>query len=245
MVAGASHAADTSESAAESAEGQSIGERAALLAPKGFAAKEVVVSSSAVPPVSEGRTEVVAQPELSLKSQTIISALPPLPHAAAAPATHPSGGASSRSAVHAPVAAAQARAAREARSVHDARSASETSAGQSNSDDLGRELALLNDARVALGRDPQRALSLLVRHEREFATGLFVEERLALRVLALCRLGDQERAHREAEDFLRNHGASPLAARLRTSCALLPAESANGHDVPMKERHVRGHEEAK
>lgn len=66
---------------------------------------------------------------------------------------------------------------------------------------LRREMELLEEARLALGSDPRRALALVDDAQREVGRGTFGDERDAIRVLALFAL------HRETE-------ARPLAARL-------------------------------
>jgi hypothetical protein len=84
---------------------------------------------------------------------------------------------------------------------------------------LTDELALLERARIALGRgDPQDALRLLAEHERSFATGELVEERRALRILALCDAGKTVQGRAEARAFLAAHPAATLAGRTRSAC---------------------------
>jgi hypothetical protein len=85
---------------------------------------------------------------------------------------------------------------------------------------LGPETALLESARTALGRgDGSTALALLERHEREFPTGVLLEERLAAKVLALCSVGRRDEAARTASRLLRLSPTSPLRARILDSCA--------------------------
>lgn len=82
------------------------------------------------------------------------------------------------------------------------------------------ETRLLESARSALGRgDARGALSFLEQHEREFPSGVLVEERIAAKVFALCGLGRRADAARVAADLLRRAPASPLRARILDSCA--------------------------
>ena len=70
-------------------------------------------------------------------------------------------------------------------------------------------------ARRLLSRDPNAALLLLDRVGRLHPAGYFVEEREALRILALMSLGQTDRARRRAEAFLRVYPHSPFADRVR------------------------------
>jgi hypothetical protein len=64
------------------------------------------------------------------------------------------------------------------------------------------EAALIDQARAALARhDPHRALTTLARHERRFPTGVFEEEREALRVRALALDGQRDDARAAADRF--------------------------------------------
>jgi RNA polymerase sigma-70 factor (ECF subfamily) len=67
--------------------------------------------------------------------------------------------------------------------------------------------------------DAARALALFDQHARTYPNGLLSEERAAERVLALCDLGRHAEARLGAGEFLRQYPRSPLAARLRESCA--------------------------
>jgi hypothetical protein len=77
------------------------------------------------------------------------------------------------------------------------------------------EIELIGRARAALPRDPAAALALLDEHRREFPRGALVEERDAIRVLALAALGRIEQARHEAQMFLRAYPFSPHAERVR------------------------------
>jgi type IV secretory pathway VirB10-like protein len=84
---------------------------------------------------------------------------------------------------------------------------------------IADEMALLRSAHTALrSGDAQGALAALETHARQFPRGALLEERLATRVKALCRLGRIEEARTEAEIFLSAHPRSPYAAQVRTPC---------------------------
>jgi hypothetical protein len=66
---------------------------------------------------------------------------------------------------------------------------------------------------------PENALELLESQERAFPNGLLQAERAAARVLALCAGHRVIAARAAAAEFLRNHPESPIANRVRQSCA--------------------------
>jgi hypothetical protein len=81
------------------------------------------------------------------------------------------------------------------------------------------ELSLIQRATHALSNDrPARALAKLREHARRFPAGVLTQERLALRVLTLCKLGRLEQGRAERAAFLAQHGGSPLAERVRGAC---------------------------
>lgn len=94
-----------------------------------------------------------------------------------------------------------------------------TSTGASVEPDLAAEVALMRQARAALDRgDPEAALRVLAEHAQGFAAGQMKEDRLRLRIEALCALGQRERARAEADAFLRDHPGSTHTARVRGLC---------------------------
>lgn len=101
----------------------------------------------------------------------------------------------------------------------------------SNLPDIDAEASLIAAARreLAAGR-PERALEQLSEHERGFRAGMLSEERRALRVVALCNLGRQDEAQRDAEAFLREAPRSPLVPRIRKSCAFAGAKQEKAGD---------------
>jgi hypothetical protein len=103
-------------------------------------------------------------------------------------------------------------------------------------DGLGRERALLEQARAALvGGDPGRALAALDRHRRIFPDGRLAEERDVLRVRTLAAAGRTRDAQAEAERFLRKHPASLFRpaveqAIAKTDSRSAPNEVTGGHE---------------
>jgi hypothetical protein len=91
---------------------------------------------------------------------------------------------------------------------------------QSGPATVAQEARLLGEADAALrAGDAARSLSLLDEHAATFPQGVLVEEAKAERVVVLCALGRQPEARQAAAVFLRDHGRSPLVARVRDSCA--------------------------
>lgn len=85
--------------------------------------------------------------------------------------------------------------------------------------DLERELALLRAARDALAHDDTAtAMAALADHAKRFPSGLLREERLLLRVEALCAAGDVDAARDEATSFASAHPASPHAKKILRIC---------------------------
>jgi hypothetical protein len=85
-------------------------------------------------------------------------------------------------------------------------------------DTLAAETQRLREANGALrGGDAQRALALL--DEQSAGGAQLREERAAARILALCDLGRTDEARAQAAAFLQKSPQSPLADRVRKSCA--------------------------
>ncbi len=86
-------------------------------------------------------------------------------------------------------------------------------------DPVAEEVALLAEARSALGAgEASRAIGLLARHRKRFPDGLLARERDVSWITALCVLGRADEARKRADSFLRAHGSSPHAAKVRASC---------------------------
>ncbi len=78
---------------------------------------------------------------------------------------------------------------------------------------LGAELALLRAARAALANgSPEQALRELAEHQRRFPGGLLAQERMVLRVQALCDSGSTGQARAAAREFTQAYPSSPHVA---------------------------------
>jgi TolA-binding protein len=97
--------------------------------------------------------------------------------------------------------------------------ASDATAGVSQAlpaSQLSEENRALLQARQALrSNDPAGALSLLEQSQKRFPRGALAEEREALAIEALARLGETTRAAARAQAFSRNYPRSPHAADIR------------------------------
>ncbi|MGB1015446.1 MAG: hypothetical protein ACPG4T_15020 [Nannocystaceae bacterium] len=84
---------------------------------------------------------------------------------------------------------------------------------------LVQETRALTQARQALAEgEPGQALELLERCATKFPEGVLVEERSALRVVALCEAGSLIQGRGEARLFHKRYPASALSARVRKAC---------------------------
>lgn len=82
-------------------------------------------------------------------------------------------------------------------------------------DDYLREAELISDARAAMKTDASGALKLLEEARSEFPRGILREERKALTILSLDKLGRSAQARASAKRFLEQHGEGPYAAVVR------------------------------
>lgn len=82
-------------------------------------------------------------------------------------------------------------------------------------DAVVREAKKVQAARRALGSDAARALALTEAVAREFPHGQLVEERRAIAIQALAKLGRMDEAQSRAASFLEEHGRGPHAAAVR------------------------------
>lgn len=81
-----------------------------------------------------------------------------------------------------------------------------------------QEMKAIARAKRALSeRAPDQALSILASAARDFPRGYFVEERRALRVLALADKGESEQARREAASFARDYPSGAFTARVKAA----------------------------
>ncbi|MEY2934533.1 MAG: hypothetical protein RL033_5282 [Pseudomonadota bacterium] len=79
----------------------------------------------------------------------------------------------------------------------------------------GSEAELLRRAQALLAARPERALALTAEHQRRFRDGALAEEREALAIEALRRLGRGQAAQRRALAFERRYPNSVHASRVR------------------------------
>lgn len=81
--------------------------------------------------------------------------------------------------------------------------------------DPGNELALLEEARNALGTDPERTLALAGAHAKTFLRPSFAQERERLAIEALVRLDRRAEAEERARLFEATYPRSAHLARVR------------------------------
>jgi len=80
---------------------------------------------------------------------------------------------------------------------------------------LRDEISLIDGARAALAAgSPAEALALLDRYRARHPRGMLLPEALAMRIEAIDRSGDHQRARALARSFIAEHPHSPLAPRL-------------------------------
>ncbi|MEP6860273.1 MAG: hypothetical protein ABJE66_06625 [Deltaproteobacteria bacterium] len=78
------------------------------------------------------------------------------------------------------------------------------------------EVALLEQARAALrGHDPAHALALVDQHARQYADGVLIEEREALAIETLSKLGRHDEASMRWSKFATTYPRSNYRARLQ------------------------------
>jgi len=95
---------------------------------------------------------------------------------------------------------------------------------------LADEIAHMAELRRSAGSDPRRALAMARAGERQFAAGLFGEERQALIVLSLDRLGRDAAARAAARRFLRAHPASTFRARVEPIASASEGSRRSPHE---------------
>ncbi len=101
---------------------------------------------------------------------------------------------------------------------------------------LGAEIDLLREVQRALVAHPAAALALLDEHAARFPESLLRDERTALRIDALCRLGRTA----EAGALLPRLSGSPvLASNARLRCAPLARAGPGGRRGPLKRLAAR------
>ena len=106
-----------------------------------------------------------------------------------------------------------------------ARPATTESSAQPTPDTLAEENALLRRASTALTQGaPERALAAMREHARRFPDSALDDLRTALRIEALCAMGNEAQARGEAAAYESAHPQSPTLQRIRHAC---PAQTAS------------------
>jgi hypothetical protein len=116
----------------------------------------------------------------------------------------------------APARAAEPQGARSSASSAAAGPRGSASAGPAAGATVKVEMDQYIEARNALGSDPGRALALAEEGHARFPRGVFWQEREALAIGALVKLGRAAEAKPRARAFVERHPESPFAGGLRT-----------------------------
>ncbi|MCY1010124.1 hypothetical protein OV079_32070 [Nannocystis pusilla] len=91
-------------------------------------------------------------------------------------------------------------------------------------DPVLEELMLIQQIKDALDAErPAAALAAIDAHARKFARGSLVEEREALRVVALCDTGEVVRGERAQRAFIKAYPRSAYRERVRAACPVAAA----------------------
>jgi hypothetical protein len=120
---------------------------------------------------------------------------------------------------HAPSSDSSSSVARSAPAFGSARTKPSRSSPDSVSNPL-EETLHLGELRQVAATDPERALSMVQEGNRRFAAGSFREEREAIAIGALARLGRRVEAKRAGEAFLVTYPTSPFAPNVRRAAGL-------------------------
>ena len=86
------------------------------------------------------------------------------------------------------------------------------------------EFRLLRAARQAIGDRPERALALTDEHAQRFPSGMLGQEREAIAIEALVKLGRAAQAKARARSFFAAHPGSPYGSRIETAIGHLAEE---------------------
>jgi hypothetical protein len=108
--------------------------------------------------------------------------------------------------------------------------AAQSASGSPNSgDDSGPAMPRIRDL---VTRDPAAALALIDWTSTTGSEPQFAEERTALRIEALVRIGEKGQAHDTAEQFLEHYPKSQFAGRVHSLTGAMPPdeEERDEHD---------------
>lgn len=97
-----------------------------------------------------------------------------------------------------------------------------TAAAPLSAQDAIEEASLISRARASLAGSPKQALALTTKAKRQFPGGMLGEEREAIAIQALAKLGRAEEANARGKRFLGAHTASPHAAAVRRAIQTAP-----------------------
>ena len=198
-------------------------------APQTPDASPLQAPSPAATKASETTTPTIAsgQLEVAVPAETVDAPEQPEPTAAEPPSPAAGQSHAKSSGKHPVEARAQdkdsphAHAAPRKSPVHEA--AVRSAQGVDDPDALKlREIRQLAQARRELAADPTEALRLARAGQREFANGMFVQERGAIIIFALDALGRSNEARSAAEDHLRRYPDGPFSAQLDRIAKGLP-----------------------
>lgn len=89
-------------------------------------------------------------------------------------------------------------------------------------EDALAEAGLISQATRALAVSPSRALELTREAKRDFPRGMLGEEREAIAIQALAKLGHAEKARRRGKRFLQRYGRGPYAVTVRSVLNTIP-----------------------
>jgi hypothetical protein len=210
MTAPAAHEAARAGSAAPAAGAGTAGKIAAAVVGAGIIALALIHQQHGGPPAPARAPHAP-----SIAATPSVSTSPPEVPARAAPAP--------REEPRAIESTPSATPGRSRRSSTPARRARSTNAGaelSAPSDSLRDEVALLEAANAALRSHRfAAALRALALHEQRFADGALREERLGMRVLALCGMGDYAAGSAARLRFLRDAPHAVLARKVAQACA--------------------------
>lgn len=93
-----------------------------------------------------------------------------------------------------------------------------------SADPVLEELMLIQQIKDALDAErPAAALAAIDAHARKFARGSLIEEREALRVVALCNTGEVARGERAQRTFIKAYPRSAYRERVRAACPVAAA----------------------
>jgi hypothetical protein len=180
------------------------------------ATKATVSSNSLLPWISGALTAALAVGGLVMLRPGPTPAAAPSRTAPAASQASPAGAASALPTAKAPVLdVAPQKAIAEPAPRPPAAAASSRSRDSMTTNELGKQIALVDGARAALGSGgAARALGIVREYQATYPSGTFRPEVAAIKIEALLKLGRKTEARASAERFAATYGSGPLAERV-------------------------------